>query len=510
MNKNYALKPKLKNLNEKNKKKVIDDYDIILTNLMENKISQINQINQNKQSQDNIQKDLQKNIPNITLNDKSSTPKINKITNLKPVNLKNKIEKKAKSPRHNNISNLKSVNVNQNSMSKNKTRKTSPSGKTITVDLTNLTDVSTPKLEHLDPNLVSITEKNTSIGEKFKKNSTVSRFGRKLNSGFGMANTKIVNLDLNSNLQERNNSTIGNLNKKFGNNNKQLVKQHSLDINGKNFDRSKSEKLFEVRNGGSNENIKNLNFLKNKKFNPVPTVGASLYDEEKEINKVPVPVAKFSSSSISNLSANNINYSSLVRTNSLNLKSARSLSKIKKTFVSVMTEESSLNGENDEDGKIKDGDDSLNFNGALNNSNLSSNLNFDLKNIQLKLNELKKGIKSFIEVSGKIIDPNRQKSMSPIRINYGNFRNFSLVKKSHNYPKLETLESRKSSDGKSTESNPQNISTHNNSGNYLNFEYNHKKGTNNVRFLNIIRMKKKIGELGETQKENYNTNLESK
>ena len=133
-----------------------------------------------------------------------------------------------------------------------------------------------------------------------------------------------------------------------------------------------------------------------RKYTHVPLVKTTLYSQQDLIKFTDI---------------NTLNEITLKRTNSLNLKSARSLSKAKRDL--------STNTEN-----TFNSDESLSNNET--NSKITKLQSLNLDNIKIKLDNLKLNIK-------KIGEKRNGLSLSPIKINYDNLRNFKETKKIENF-----------------------------------------------------------------------------
>lgn len=228
------------------------------------------------------------------------------------------------------------------------------------------------------------------------------------------------------------------------------------------FDRSKSDKLFDL-----NKRSQSVS----KKFGHVPTVKTSLYSEDEVYDQIK--------------KTNNTTFS---RNSSMSLKAARSLSKAQKT---------SSNNESLNDSEV-----SL----CLSENN---NINFNFNSIKLKLEEIKK----------IMVPQNEQKSrrsVSPIKINYGTLNNLKVspnFKGSTPTNKVNFNLTGNSNDNEdlihyimnstSNEDKPQNIKENKmNLQSYINFQSGIGNGSGsgysnicnakqNIRFLNLVRSKKK-------------------
>jgi hypothetical protein len=241
-------------------------------------------------------------------------------------------------------------------------------------------------------------------------------------------NTKVVNLDLSA-INDRKTS-------------KEKV-----------FDRSKSDKLFDLNK--RSESV-------SKKFVHVPTVKTTLYSEDEVYDNIK--------------KTNNTTFS---RNSSVSLKAARSLSKAQKT---------SSNNE------------------SLNDSEVSlclsdNNVNFNFNSIKVKLEEIKKIMLPHNEQKSR-------RSVSPIKINYGtlntlkinpnlkgstptNKANFNLTGNSNENEDLIQF----IMNSTNNEDKPQNNKDNKlNLQNYINFQNGSGSlgnGKQNIRFLNLVRSKKK-------------------
>jgi hypothetical protein len=314
---------------------------------------------------------------------------VNKVTsdlnNIKTLNNQNRNDKPNKSPRN-------KLSYNSNYRTGNKH---SPTNNIVTVDL------STPRAEELDP--FKLIKKISSINFKNRQCP------------------KVINLNVSNN---------------------------SSTEKDKNFDRSKSEKILDIKN----------NII--KKYQQVPIVKTTLYESNGKEN------VNFSEKiQIKNVSIIKFNKENQTgRNNSLNLKNVRSLSK-KKTDTQDSNNQSKLDESNSD-------------------SNNNTSNNYNIQKINNKLEELTIDIKQ---------SQNSRKSMSPIKIDYGNFRESNMIKNNHTEISTPVANIKLFDKSQIVNSTITNFSSSNKTTqSFLNFEYNPK---NNVRFLNFVRKKKKESEI---------------
>ena len=316
--------------------------------------------------------------------------------NLKTMNVNksdNKSEKMQKSPILSSKILPKTIHVR--SMKEEENRISNSSNKIITVDL------STPKVEVVERRLMR-----------------------------NYVNTKVVNLDL---------SAI----------NDNPKAQMRRQIKEKTFDRSKSDKLFDLNS--RSESVR-------RKFVHVPTVKTSLYTESEVLEQI-----------------RRTNAAPVSRNSSVSLKTARSLSKAQRN--------SSANE-------------------SLNDSEVSlclsdNNVNFNFNLMKIKLDEIKR-------VMQPMDDSKPRRSVSPIKINYGSLKinksfkdslkestptsksNLTAILNDTNEEVIQILYA-----NNSTEERPLDKSAKGSKvilQNYINFQSN---GKQNIRFLNLVRSRKK-------------------